>query len=68
MTDINIPERFGRIKRCPFCRGDADIIHLYDENSQITGAKIVCTFCEATFTHPLASSDDDLIEAWNRRD
>lgn len=59
------------LNRCPFCGSkNVTFIPLYEEDDQLKeiGGKIQCGSCLATFTHPEATSREDLIEYWNTRE
>lgn len=59
------------LNRCPFCGSeDVTLIPIYEEGDQLrdVGGKIQCNGCLATFTHPEATSREDLIVYWNTRE
>ena len=59
------------LNRCPFCGGeDVTLIPMYEEGDQLreVGGTIQCNECLATFTHPEATSREDLIDYWNTRE
>ena len=59
------------LNRCPFCgSNDIELIPLYKDGDDMKeiGGKIQCNVCLATFTHPEATSREDLIEYWNTRE
>ena len=51
----------SKIKKCPFCGGDAQIDEMYYDSSFIVG----CTKC--TCEVEIEGSKQQAIDAWNRR-
>ena len=57
------------LKRCPFCGGEAILVHdakreIYGTDRYMTGVAIGCNTCTVNM---LYGSEKRVIEAWNRR-
>ena len=55
------------LKPCPFCGGEAEIVHPYRGSM---GAYIFCLNCRLSIYRGTCCDDDDvkeMIEKWNRR-
>lgn len=55
----------GEIKSCPFCGGEAEIIHL-DDDDNAGGSCVCCTKCQASGNVEFGRKEN-FVENWNRR-
>lgn len=54
-----------RLKSCPFCGGDAKMVHYYPPFGGRMKTKVRCTLCRCNSGE--WGRSDKAIEAWNRR-
>lgn len=55
----------GELKPCPFCGGEAEIIHL-DDGDNAGGSCVCCTKCQASGNVEFGRKEN-FVENWNRR-
>ena len=55
----------GELKPCPFCGGEAEIIHL-DDDDNAGGSCVCCTKCQASGNVEFGRKEN-FVENWNRR-
>lgn len=55
----------GDLKPCPFCGGEAEIIHLADDDNA-GGSCVCCTKCQASGNVEFGRKEN-FVENWNRR-
>ena len=55
----------GDLKPCPFCGGEAEIIHL-DDGDNAGGSCVCCTKCQASGNVEFGRKEN-FVENWNRR-
>lgn len=55
----------GDLKPCPFCGGEAEIIHL-DDDDNAGGSCVCCTKCQASGNVEFGRKEN-FVENWNRR-
>lgn len=55
----------GELKPCPFCGGEAEIIHL-DDGDNADGSCVCCTKCQASGNVEFGRKEN-FVDNWNRR-
>lgn len=59
------PEALERLKACPFCGGEAEIVHL-DDGENTGGSCVSCTQCLASGNVEFGRKEN-FVANWNRR-